>query len=162
MKRRLILPLLAFSSAAALAQPGYVYSGDLNGDGIADTIESGPVELFGNGGGPFVVSLSDARGGFVRRQIELHPAAVALDHAEGHARLWTYWRSSSSGGMLGVTTLDDRFETRSVRLDFGADPESPTLSRELYRSIFRAPHRIEFERVENHVPPPAVSGEWGK
>ena len=130
--------------------------------GIADTIQSGPSELFGNGGGPFIVSLSDGKGGFQRAVVALHPQAVALDQAGGHPRLWTYWRSSCCAGTLGITVLDGTFETRTIPLDFGPDPQAPTLSRAVYDGVFRDAHRIVFERVDGYQPPPAIGGEWGK
>ena len=153
--------LLVFCGAAN-AQTGYVYSGDLNGDGILDTIKSGPSELFGNGGGPFVLSLSDGKGGFLLRDIGLHPEAVALDFVEGHPRLWSYWRMSCCDGSLGVTTLDASFKTETISLNFGKGVSEPTISRNIYESIFRPENRIVFTFVENYEPPLPLSGEWGK
>lgn len=157
-----IFLILALAPGDANAQTGYVYTGDLNADGIADTIQSGPSELFGNGGGPFIVSLSDGKGGFRRAVVALHPQAVALDQAGGHPRLWTYWRSSCCAGTLGITVLDSTFETRTIPLDFGPDPQAPTLSRAVYDGVFRDAYRIVFERVDGYQPPPAIGGEWGK
>ncbi|WP_188662697.1 hypothetical protein [Arenimonas soli] len=157
-----LLLLLALVSGEAGVGTGYVHTGDLNGDGVPDSIMSGPSGLFGNGGGPFIVSLSDGKGGFRRIELALHPQAVALDQAGGHPRLWTYWRSSCCAGTLSVTTLDGSSAPQHIPLDFGQDPGAPTLSRALYDSVFRESNRIAFERVDNYQPPPPLGGEWGK
>jgi len=159
---RIFSLVLALVCGVSNADTGYVYSGDLNGDGVADSIRSGPSDLFGNGGGPFVVSISDGSGGFIARDIGLHPLAVSLDLVTGHPRLWTYWRSSCCGGTLSVTTLDEKFETYFVPLEFGEDFSSPTASRDVYNSIFSTERRIEFEVVADYEPPPPLRGEWGK
>jgi hypothetical protein len=159
---RIMILLLGLACGVSSAETGYVYSGDLNRDGVMDSIKSGPSEMFGNGGGPFVLSLSDGNGGFLLRSLELHPEAVALDVVEGHARLWSYWRSSCCDGSLGVTTLDSAFETQTISLNFGKSNGEPSVSLLIYQSVFRPENRIRFELVENYEPPPPLSGEWGK
>jgi hypothetical protein len=155
--------LLAFAfSAAVQAETGYVFEGDLNDDGVLDSIMSGPSELFGNGGGPFIVSLSNGSGGFNRKEIGLHPKAAALDLVKGHPRIWGFWHLSCCEGTLSITTLDEKFETQTIQLYFSGDQGYPTVSQNIYNAIFEGKSLIKFKTVENYQVPTPLRGEWGK
>ena len=161
-RMRVFLVLQMLACVVTAADTGYVYTADLNGDGIEDSIRSGPSWLFGNGGGPFIVSISDGTAGFILREIEMHPMAASLDLVDGKPRIWTYWRTSCCDGTLSVTTLDKAFETSSVRLNFSEDSSSQSISREIYNGVFSNENRIDFTTIENYDPPPPLRGEWGK
>jgi hypothetical protein len=161
MKFNIFLLTVVFSTAVQ-AETGYVFEGDLNGDEIVDSIKSGPSQLFGNGGGPFIISFSNGLGGFIQKEIGLHPMAVALELVNGHPRIWSYWRMSCCEGELSITTLDEKFETQSITMYPGDTPDSPTLSMDVYNTVFKNKHLIEFKKVENYQVPPSLRGEWGK
>lgn len=158
----LVVPFLALHVSPAFAQTGYVFKGDLNGDGVEDSIMSGPPEMFGNAGGPFVVTLSARDGGALVQTLFLHPEAVSLDFQEGNPRLWTYSRSSCCGGNLSAIRLAEGFEVESIRLDFDQDGASASMSRDVYEAVFHASRRIRFDVVDHYEPPPPPGGEWGK
>lgn len=154
--------LMTVGLALALAQTtpagsGYRYSADLNGDGLADSIVSGPAEMFGNGGGPFLLSLSLGDSEFTRHVVLLHPQAVAWERNGRHSRLWSYHRSGASAGSLSSLSLDGRFERQTIRLQL--DPDESGLNRALYALLFAGEHKLEFDPVQAHVPP---DWPWGK
>jgi hypothetical protein len=161
MKKHLLAFFLLFSSSA-YAETGYVFEGDLNGDGIPDSIMSGPSKLFGNAGGPFIVSLSDGKGHFIRKETALNPDLTAFDPAEGHPRIWGYWHVSSSEGVLSATTLDEAFETKTINL-YGDNPESDTsMSAAIFNAVFNKKTIMKFRKVKNYKLPPPLASEWGK
>jgi hypothetical protein len=156
------IPVLALFSGFALGDVGYTFQGDLNGDGIPDSIMSGPSELFGNAGGPFIVSLSSSNEGFMREEVFLHPKAAALEVVPGHYRLWAYHRLGCCEGTLNITTLDGNFHTSSIQLYFTGNRDSLSPSEEAYRAIFSGRSLLQFKMVENYQVPPPLHGEWGK
>ena len=156
---KLILLAILFSFNAR-AETGYVFESDINNDGVMDSIVSGPSELFGNAGGPFIISLSNGKDGFIKKVLGLHPSAVAIDVANGHPRIWTYWRSSCCFGSLVVTTLGKQFKEEHIDLYFGESWDSPTVSRDIYHAIFQGKYAIKFKTVENYSVPKSINGEW--
>ncbi len=158
----LVLSLVFFWSINGLADTGYVYQGHLNHDQVIDSIKSGPSRLFGNGGGPFIVSLSDGKGGFVRRELALNPGWVALEKTGPDFRLLSYSRVSCCEGIVGVTALNKNFTTEKMTLHFGAELDPSTLGAQIFKAVFESGHAIEFTRVKNYTPPPALKGGWGK
>ena len=95
MKKYYAIIALLLIGQIAVADIGFVYKGDLNGDGIEDALMSGPYMMFGNGGGPFMLRLGQKDGSYIDKVIGLHPKAVALERNGVKSRLWSYWHMSA-------------------------------------------------------------------
>lgn len=153
----LLLILISIDSTIVSAEVGYVFEADLNGDGVTDSLKSGPQDLFGNGSGPFMLRVSNEKGGFSQIVIGLHPKAVALEKNGPISKVWSYHRSSSSTGKLEYVLLDGNFTKEGIILRFN---ETRTgLSSEIYKLIFNENKTIGFEVVDNYLPP---KYNWGK
>jgi len=113
------LVLLSVLTIAAGAE-GWQYAGDLNGDGVSDHIKSGPPELFGNAGGPFVVELSKPDGSYQAHAIFAHRLCMAheaVESAEGvEVVIWTYRRWGSEEGRLIRYELGDELEVSHLTI----------------------------------------------
>ena len=142
---------------SAIAEIGYIFEADLNGDGFEDSIMSGPYGMFGNGGGPFLLSLSKADGTFAKQAIGLHPKAAALEKNGEKSKIWGYWHSSAKSGELGYTMLDGSFKTEYITLYF--EPDTDGINRKIYELIFNKNQLIKFKKIENYIPP---EYPWGK
>ncbi len=156
---RSVLLFLAASLLGTIlfAEMGYVYKGDLNRDGKIDSLMSGPSAMFGNGGGPFLMSLSTPNGKNVQYVVGLHPMATALERNGAHSRLWSYWHMSADEGVLSCMTLDGRFKSEAVTLYFNGGDDD--LSKRMYDLVFNKEFRIVFDEFQNYTPP---EYEWGK
>jgi hypothetical protein len=150
-----IFLLSIFSNA--YAEIGYVYEADLNGDGISDSLRSGPNAMFGNAFGPFMLSLSKPDGTFVKKVIGLHPRATALESNGQESRIWGYIRGGLDEGSLCYTKLDGSFEENCIDMYLGKKDNH--LSRELYDLILDENKIVKFIEIENYVPP---KYEWGR
>lgn len=149
---------ILFISQLSIAGSGYVFTGDLNGDGVEDSIKSGPLGLFGNAGGPFMVSLSKSDGTFVRKVIGFHINAIALETNEaGINNLWGYWRGGSQQGSLFKVSLDGNFKHEGIAINVGINGSD--IGSSLYSSIFNNQHLLKLKKVENYLPP---DYPWGK
>jgi len=151
-----IISLSLFSTVAA-AESGYIYEKDLNGDGIIDKLESGPSGLFGSGGGPFLLTLSQPDGKFVSRVVGLHPKADSLHSNGSKSQIWGYWHHSADSGTLRAIQLDGSFKAQEMNLHFS--PNRSGIATAIYKSIFNPAHLISFNKVENYTPPNYL---WGK
>lgn len=150
--------LLMFISSSIYGENGYVYEGDLNGDGIPDKITSGPSGQFGNAGGPFMISISSKDGTFKSKVLGFHPRAIALEKTSSGNYLWGYWRYSSSLGDLFYITLDGQFIKTKIGIRAGSNSE---LGSSIYNTIFDAKNEyiVKLKKVDNYVP---VEYPWGK
>lgn len=157
MKLISIYIFFLFVSSNVYAETGYIYETDFNGDGINDSLRSGPKAMFGNAGGPYMLSLSRGDGTFSQKIIRLHPLACALEMNGKYSRIWSYWRSSAGTGSLSYIMLDGTFKEKSISMYFSGDGTS--LSRQLYDLIFEKNKIIKFKEIENYSPP---KYEWGK
>lgn len=158
-----VLGALLTLSAPIFAGTGYVYVGDLNQDGIADRIESGPTEFFGNAGGPFLITLSKGDTDFESFILGLHPFAVRAELLDtGKVRLWSYWRMGGRFGSLCTTDLSGiEPSTDCLRIYTGSD--ATDVGRGVYDSVFDAYKRLVFTEVQNYIAPPHPCGfDWGK
>ena len=148
---------LFFVSLNVHAEIGYVYEADLNGDGVSDSLRSGPKAMFGNAFGPFMLSLSKPDGTSTKKVIGLHPRAAALESNGQESRIWGYIRGGLDEGGLCYTKLDGTFEEGCI--DMYLNKKDNSLSREFYDLIFDENKAIKFKEIENYVPP---KYEWGK
>ncbi len=144
-------------ASAAAADTGYFLEQDLNNDGIMDKIESGPSNLFGNGGGPFLVTLSQPEGKFVTQIVELHPKAASLQINGNKNQLWIYWRNSYNSGVLRTIQLDNTFKAQDIDIYFSEDRSG--LTEKIFETIFHPDHLIKFLEIEGYTPP---KYHWGK
>jgi hypothetical protein len=135
--------------------------GDINRDGVADKIASGPGELFGNGGGPFVVTLGSRKGPPKQFVLNLHRLAATVENTATATRIWSYWHLSGRSGDLCVDTLTDKTSRQCITIYAGDG--GTAMGNALVERIFSKGQRLEFKDVEPYVPPPHPDGrEWGK
>ena len=152
-----------FASCAALcllvamvyAEVGYTYDGDLNGDGIADSLKSGPNDGAGKGGWPFALSISGPTGAIDRRVILIVPGSTWLESGE-RPKLW-YLGSSGMDPFLGCICLYGTFHGSSVPLSYGEEI-SDSVGGQILGAIQRRCLKLEFERIENYQPPESPDG----
>ncbi|WP_444888232.1 hypothetical protein [Microbulbifer sp. JMSA008] len=155
MYRCIVFILILFASQVR-ADYGYTYSGDLNGDGIADRIMSGPSAMFGNSGGPFIIYLSKADGTYINKVVAFHPKAIAFEKYEsGRNSLWGYWRHGTRQGTLFKLSLDGEFKVESITIN----PIGSNLSSGIYSTVFDKNSLLKIKRVEGYMPP---DYPWGK
>lgn len=156
----LLVPLTAF------AETGFVYKGDLNGDGIEDFIQSGPSDLFGNAGGPCVVSVSVSPKEHKKGLVECNPWGFLHEKSNDKmrpSRYWNYWRYGGGVGSISVTTLDGNFKTQAISLYDVFGSEDDTLGNAILKAVKEKTQLIRFEQVVNYTPPKQPCGaEWGK
>lgn len=132
--------IFIFFSAYAFSETGYVFSGDLNGDGIDDTLESGPSSMFGNAGGPFLLTLSSDNT-FVFKVLGFHPHAISLEKHKNGNKLWSYWRLSSNNGSLRSVFLDENFKEEHVHIQSG---NSGTVQgNRIYKALFNEKYLLK-------------------
>jgi len=150
--------VLMFISSFTYGETGYVYEGDLNGDGIQDKITSGPSGQFGNAGGPFMISLSQKDGTLKNKSLGFHPMAIALEKTSSGNYLWGYWRYSSRGGDLFHITLDGHFIKTKINIRAGSNSE---LGTSIYNTIFgeNSKYIIKLKKIDNYTP---LDYPWGK
>jgi hypothetical protein len=152
--------IILLTCTAVPAAEGWQYTGDLNADGTPDTIRSGPQNLFGNAGGPFVVRLSRLNGTHREHAIFAHRLCMAPELVGQKNSptliLWTYHRSNA-------------YEGRLVRYEFGEKPKITKISiypkspvgKALYAAITAS--RLTLVKIPNYTVPSNPSGEqWGK
>lgn len=157
------LILLTATIVCSWSEEGWVYTGDLNGDGIDDTIESGAAELFGKAGGPFVISISNPDGTIQKSVVFAHPHCIApepVDEGEmTNIFIWTYSRLSNREGKLVRYNLLDSKATQSITIRPG--DAGTNLGNSIYQALLT--HRIQLNRVEDYTVPPHPNGhQWGK
>ena len=146
------------------AETGWVYHGDLNGDGVADKIESGPMWTFGNGGGAFVVTIS-GNADLEQKTYSIggKPECFAIEHTpKNKMRLWTFWHlSSQEGGLISYVFNENGMKKAVLTINPGDG--GTVIGNAIMDAVFNDETRINFEKVENYIVPPNPSGEeWGK
>lgn len=164
MKLGYVLAILTVSYSAFAEEFGFVGEIDLDNDGVVDRIQSGPMSMFGNGGGPLIVTLS-ANGGSPEKNYLIGGStkfAVERFGAERPIRLWSYWHLGSSEGVLtGFTFTKDEMTKQNLRIYLGAT--GSTISESITASIFKDENVFALERVSPYTVPPHPDGhEWGK
>lgn len=128
-------------------------------DGATVTLESGPSGMFGNAGGPFLLTF---RKNGIRTQkiIGLNPAAIALEIGNP-SRLWGYMRTSGSSGVLTSTELDAGMHEESLVINPG--DSGSELGNRVYHAVFSTEFLLKLDRVADYTVPDAPGGvEWGK
>lgn len=144
------------------AETGFGFSGDLNGDGIDDQIQSGPSSLFGNAGGPCVLTVSVSVGESNKKIVNCNRAGMILEKSDYKfipSRLWNYGRHSAGEGTVSAVVLDGSFKTEYLTLYIGGEDS-------IGSSILAALKKgvpIKFQQLDNYTPPQTPCGlEWGK
>jgi len=75
------------------AETCFTYIGDLNCDGVNHHIQTGPSSLFGNGGGPCVLTVSTPSGTIKKQVISCGRTGIYLERSLNKykpSRLWHY------------------------------------------------------------------------
>ena len=161
MSRLLACLLFIFCIPGLLfADTGFEYKGDLNDDGIDDLIQSGPSSLFGNAGGPCIMSLSISSTDNKKGEIHCHPAGFWFEKGGTKwqpNRIWGYSRNGGSEGSLCNTSLDGKFTLQCITL-YMTGMGSGTL-----KSVSENARLIKYKHIENYTPPETICGlQWGK
>jgi len=154
---------ILINASLLLAEKGYVWEGDLNGDGRIDTIQSGPMSHFGNRGGPYVLRVSKGKDGWVEHVIGFgHMGNIAVEKlGTPDFRLWGYHGHSAGEGGIFVLTIGDQLTSEGITI-FAGD-QGTDLGRDLYNAVFKKERMLTFKIVDNYeVPrnPNNESGEW--
>lgn len=145
------------------AERGWVYAGDLDGDGIADSIRSGPEEIFGRGGGPFLLTITGAEGEPDRHAMLWASGAFvfALDPGTEHwsPRLWSYTRVEPRHGAVGYIDLDQEMAEGGLMVRAGDDGRE--IDAAICDAIFDQAHQITLQEVQDYRPPELPPGiKW--
>jgi hypothetical protein len=155
-----LLLLLALLTTPLSAESGYEYHGDLNADGIPDSIVTGPAELFGTGGGPLVITLSQPGGKTKVMSISGKPGVIALEKGP-IPRLYLYLHNSARTGNLVQQDLAGDFASHTIAMQ--GEDGGTELGDQIFAVIFAKPNLLTFTEVPNYTPPPNPDGqEWGK
>jgi hypothetical protein len=154
--------LISFGAGAE--EYGFVGEIDLDNDGIKDHIQSGPSSMFGNGGGPIVVTLSATVDSPSKSYVIAAYDRFAVEKfgADRPVRLWSYWHISSSEGIVtGFTFTKSEMTRQSLRIYTGG--LGSQISHSIAASIFREENIFQLDRVNPYTVPPHPAGhEWGK
>ncbi len=155
---RIAAVLMIIVGAAELpGEEGYRYATSINGEALLQ--ESGPQRLFGNAGGPFLLTLIRKAEAPLRRVIALHPLAAALEDGD-RPKLWGYWRLGGHEGRLFSISLRDATE---AALLINPGDGGTAMGNALYAGAFAEERRITFSVVRDYRAPALSSGEeWGK
>ena len=143
---------------------GYVGEIDLDGDGAMDTIQSGPSSMFGNAGGPMVVTLRETAESAQKQYLIAANSRFAVEHiGVGRAiRLWSYWRVSSREGVLSAFTFT-KSELKQENIRVYLAQSKSGISTSIVATIFDAENLFELEYVSPYtVPPHPTENQWGK
>lgn len=166
MTKRLASILFVFLVPfSVFAETGFVYKGDLNGDGIDDHIQSGPQDLFGNAGGPCVVTVSVSPTEHKKGIVSCGPGGILLEKSINKmwpSRLWDYGRISAGEGTIMTITLDGKFTTEHITLYSMAHGDD-SIGIAILKAVRGKAQFIKFDQVENYAPPENPCGvQWGK
>ena len=146
--------VLIFLSFSVFADTGYVYEGDMNNDGIADTLQSGPSSLFGKGNGPFVLKLSVNNNEYNSTIIILNVNGFYLERTTKGNRIWSYYPVSMERGILRSTELNSNFSI--VDKEFSVNDNR-------LRAVLTEKYLVKFRVVEDYnVPQHPCGKQWGK
>ena len=154
------MPLI-FYTCHLFGEDGWVYYGDLDLDGKDDSLVSGPANMFGNAGGPYILSLTSVGKNF---DIAGH-GSWAVERHDGNLRLWNYWHLSSGEGSLGYLEIDTKtgMASNSSLIIYAGD-SGTDLGNKLYNAVYDNKNLISATRIENYTPPKLNANglEWGK
>ena len=143
---------------------GLVGEIDLNNDGVIDRIQSGPSDLFGQAGGPLVVTLSENGNSPAKSYVIEGNGTFAIERTgTGEPiRLWSYWRMSCCQGVLSSFVFThDGMEQQHIKINPG--DSGTAIGRAVYNGIFDQENLFALKHVSPYSPPPNPSGlEWGK
>jgi hypothetical protein len=160
MKKIMFWIICFVLATKSYSDEGDVYKGDLNGDGVIDKIESGPSYMFGNGGGPFLVTLSGPKNDVKKSIIGAHIGALYLERHQRGNQLWGYWHMSAFEGELFTISLDGKFIRNSVKIYTGKiDLGDSDMGKMILDSVKSKASKIDFDYIEDYVLPEA---SWGK
>jgi len=84
---KFITILLLLFPAISIADYGFTYKGDINGDNLEDYIYSGSSSLFGNGGGPCLIKVSTKKG-YKEKVVHCNRSGIFLDPAKNVSWHW--------------------------------------------------------------------------
>lgn len=159
----LIALLFAFSNASA-DEFGFVGEIDLDNDGVVDRVQSGPMEMFGNGGGPVIVTLRANGDSPEKNYLIAADTRFAVEEFAGHhpIRLWSYWSTGNSAGVLTCFTFT-KGELKTQQLDIFLGGTGSEISKSIIAKIFKKENRFDLKRVSPYAVPPHPDGlQWGK
>ena len=157
--------LLLLFPMQSVADYGFTYQGDLNGDGVDDYIYSGPSGQFGNGGGPCLIKVSIAADEYKQKVVHCgNSEGLILDPGSKYkpARIWGYSHFTAGTGSIYTLTLDGEFIQQTLWVYPGATGDSENIDSQILKVITEKGQLIKFEQIENNYMPPELDCEWGK
>ncbi len=155
---------IVFSHNPFAEEYGYVGEIDLDGDGVNDTIESGPMSMFGNGGGPLIVTLSANAATEAKKYLIAANTRFAVESiGPGRPiRLWSYWRLGSGEGTLSSFVFTKSGLVKEDVRIFVGEVET-TISSGIIAAIFNDESIFDLKRVSPYrTPPHPTESQWGK
>jgi len=158
-----LLRIVLFSNSWAYAEKGYVWEGDLNGDGRIDKIQSGPMEFFGRNG-PYIIRLSKGKDSWIEQIVTFGHSGINLaveKYGSPDFRLWSYVGISAGEGMISILTMED--EIKSDGFYIFAGDQGTDLGRAIFKAIFTKDRLLQFKEIDNYIVPPRPdrkSGKW--
>ena len=129
-------------------------------EGGKATLESGPQELFGNGGGPFLITILWNNGTKTQKLTQLHPSAIAIERGTV-TRIWGYLHSSSTEGALTTIDLVNGLPERQITIN--SDGNGSDFGNSIYAVVFSVDRVLKLEKILDYKTPERADGaEWGK
>ena len=113
---------------------------DLDKDGHEDVIISEPISSFGTGGGSFWMYLWTNGNYRCIGEFGSHPGWIKVeDEPHGYRRIWTWWHSSCSSGMIGCVTIwsNGFVEKGQLPITTAGDGGPSSIGSELMDSVHR-------------------------
>lgn len=154
----LLAPLAVHAEQDRPPGVGGMFVGDLNGDGIDDSIRSGPQLYFEKYGGPYLVTVSSKDGKPQHHLVWTGQASFAYE--QGHDGRWhRLWMCTSGArGEMNVGYLNLSKPSDRGHWSMGYGGEETSVQAKLFAAVFNADNELTLTYPDAYEPPELPEG----